>query len=472
MQKSVLVEIIRSLNKKEVREIQKWLQSPAHNQRQDVVRLFEYLVKTASGNQEELLAKTAIWPGLFPGEAFDDARIRQTMYFLLKSTEEYLAFTELSKDTVHIQTVLLKVYRNRLLERPFRHMMEAARKRQQTSPYRNSIFLREQHILEQELYFYLGTRKRDLDINLQETTDALDLAYIADKLQIACRMLAHKSVNKQANYNMGLLEPTLEYVEEQGLLKEPAVAVYYYGFKALTEKESDPFFTELEKCIFEHGHLFPLAELREIYLLAINYCVGRFNSGETDYAKRAFDLFRKGFEDNILLENNLISRFTFGNAIAFALRLKEYDWVEKFIQQFQHNLEEKYRRSVVHFNQSRLYFEKGDYDMAQRLLIQFEYDDMLLNIIAKTMLLKIYYEQGEFDAFESLLESMRIYLQRKEALDTHRKTAYKNLISIMKKLLHLNPYSKTQTERLRALVVETNPLMERDWLLRQLDGRR
>ena len=67
---------------------------------------------------------------------------------------------------------------------------------------------------------------------------------------------------------------------------------------------------------------------------------------------------------------------------------------------------------------------------------------------------------------------MRIYLQRKEALDAARKTAYKNLVSLMKKLLHLNPYSKTQTERLRNLIVETNPLMERDWLLRQLEPRR
>ncbi len=119
-----------------------------------------------------------------------------------------------------------------------------------------------------------------------------------------------------------------------------------------------------------------------------------------------------------------------------------------------------------------MYFEKGDYNQAQQLLTQFEYDDMLLNIIAKTMLLKIYYEQDELDAFESLLESMRIYLQRKEALDPTRKAAYKNMISLMKKLMHLNPYSKVQKEKLQELVTAANPLMERDWLLRQLTEQR
>jgi tetratricopeptide (TPR) repeat protein len=183
-------------------------------------------------------------------------------------------------------------------------------------------------------------------------------------------------------------------------------------------------------------------------------------------------LYKKGLETGILLENNLLSRYTFGNAVGAALKIQQFEWAEKFIRDFEPHLEEKQRKSIVNFNLSRVYFEKGDYDKAQRLLFDFEYDDMLLNIIAKTMLLKIYYEQGEFDALESLLESMRIYLQRKEALDPARKTAYKNLISLMKKLLNHNPYSKTQTERLRSLVENTHPLMERDWLLRQLEGNK
>ena len=52
MQKSVLTEIVRALDKKEIRELNKWLQSPAHNQRQDVVRLFEFLLKNLPNGDE------------------------------------------------------------------------------------------------------------------------------------------------------------------------------------------------------------------------------------------------------------------------------------------------------------------------------------------------------------------------------------------------------------------------------------
>ena len=106
MQKSVLVEIVRSLHRKEVREVQKWLQSPAHNQRQDVVRLFDHLVKALPLPDKEVDKENA-WAVIFPGQAYDDAYMRQVMYFLLKSLESYLVFAEISKNPVHIQSMLL-----------------------------------------------------------------------------------------------------------------------------------------------------------------------------------------------------------------------------------------------------------------------------------------------------------------------------------------------------------------------------
>jgi hypothetical protein len=86
---------------------------------------------------------------------------------------------------------------------------------------------------------------------------------------------------------------------------------------------------------------------------------------------------------------------------------------------------------------------------------------------AKTMLLKMYYEQDELDALESLLESMRTYMQRKKVIGYH-KTNYKNFIRYTKKLLKVNPYNKLLVERLRKEIETTNPLTEQEWLLRQL----
>jgi hypothetical protein len=250
------------------------------------------------------------------------------------------------------------------------------------------------------------------------------------------------------------------------------VAAYYYGFKSLTDRNNVTHFEHLKQILNEHSTAFPTAEIKELYRLAINYCINRINTGQEIFFQRAYELFYDGFGRSILIENNdTIPKNIFTNAVYSAIKTEHYDWAENFILQFSQNLEEKYRHSTVQFNLSRLYYEKGDFDKAQTLLREYEYDDMLMNAVAKTMLLKIYYILGEFDALESLIEAMRSFLQRKEALSSTHKAVFKNIIQLMKKLLHLNPYSKTQVEKFRVAVQETNPIQEqeRTWFLQQID---
>lgn len=469
MQKSVLAEIIRSLSKKEARDIAKWLQSPAHNQRQDVVRLFDYMTKTLT-NGDESTEKQRAWAAVFPMQPYNDAYMRQVMYFLLKAIEEYLVFVDYTSDRVQYQMALMRTYRERHLEKAYKQAYRVGREFLEDQPLRDGYYLRNQFFLKQE-YGRLSNIVPNASANLQEISDALEHWFLSEKLLLTYAMTAHRAVYKTAVYDDGILEGALKYVDEKGMLTEPAIGVYYYALMALKQPEEESYFDQLEHLIHNQEARFVPLEFRTIYLAAINYCVAKINQGRQDFAARVFELYRKGLEKGFLLENGIVSRYTFGNAVGAALRIREYAWAEKFIIDFNHHLDEKERNSIANFNLSRIYFEKGDYDKARELLMQFEYNDMLFNIIAKTMLLKIYYEEEEYDLFESLLESMRIYLQRKEALDPTRKSGYKNMISLMKKLVNMNPYAKPQKAKLLELVKETNPLMEREWLLRQLEAK-
>ena len=126
MQKSVLTEIVRSLDKKEIRELNKWLLSPAHNQRQDVVKLFDFLVKNLP-NGDEGAEKAKAWKAVFPNQPYDDAYMRQVMYFLLKAIEEYLVFADVSADKIQYQLLLSRTYRERKLEKAYRQAYRTGR---------------------------------------------------------------------------------------------------------------------------------------------------------------------------------------------------------------------------------------------------------------------------------------------------------------------------------------------------------
>ncbi|MBK9015186.1 MAG: hypothetical protein IPM82_14575 [Saprospiraceae bacterium] len=335
MEKSHLVSIFRVLEKKEVKELRKWVGSPAHNLRKDVTDLFEYLVSGQHLFSEKHLEKERVFQAIYPGKTYSDAEMRQVMHFLLRVVENFLVYNELAKDEVRSQTILAKVYRQRKLTKLFQKTMETGWDILRKQPHRNHQHFENEYLLQFEQFNHLSSLGRTVPLNLQEVSDSNDISFIINKLQVGCIMLSHQKVFN-TNYNLGLLSPVLEFVENnKELLENPAIAIYYFTYKANTESDNEGNFKSLKEQIRLHGDFFPLPEIRSIYLFAINYCIGKMNLGAFSYVREAFDLYQQGLSKDIFLENNEMSRFTFRNIVAIGLQLKEYDWVKSFIKKYQ-----------------------------------------------------------------------------------------------------------------------------------------
>ena len=154
--------------------------------------------------------------------------------------------------------------------------------------------------------------------------------------------------------------------------------------------------------------------------------------------------------------------------IRIALRLGEFNWVESFIPDYKQYLAPKFRDTIVHYSKAKLLFEKKDYAAAMELLAHVDYDDVLLTLNARLMLIKIFYETDEYDALDSLLESMRTYIHRKDLTSSY-KSNYQNIIRYTKKLVRVNPYDGGQKSKLKTEIIAANPLTEKSWLLEHLE---
>ncbi|MEM6317196.1 MAG: hypothetical protein AAF960_05970 [Bacteroidota bacterium] len=465
MEKSRLIEVLRTFSKKEVRDFKKWLLSPIHNQREDVVLLFEYLTNENCLNDDNLIKKEIAFPCIFPNERYDDAKMRQVMHFMFKNVEEFLAYNSFNEDYVRKKISLAKVYRSKKLEKNFLKVTKEVEKNFQQSQVQDEEILFKKFALEKEIYEFQSSIKRTQGLNLQKLTDLFDESYISEKLRHGCLINSHKKVFK-TEYAEGLLSEVTRYVSVNKLLDKPRIGAYFYLYRITSKDGTEEDFYTL-RGYMDKVQDFPKSELREIYLFAINFCIAQMNSGNEAFLEETFTLYKNGIERQIFLDNNILSRWTFKNAIVLALRMKEFEWVENFIENFHQYLEEKYRESFLYFNYAKLYYARGDYERALEVIQKYEFSDILINLDTKTMLLKIYYETDEFKVLESLLESMRAYIQRKKVIG-YQKALYKNMVRYTKKLLKVNPYSKAQKEKLRAEIKAAKPLTEKAWLLKQL----
>ncbi len=467
MLSSKLIGLFYKLSGYERAALRRWVQSPYHNRRDDVIALFNYL-QQADPMESNHLHREKIFAAVYPNEIFDEPRLRYVMSFLVQVIEDFLVVENCLSNKVVYNQLLTEQYFKLQLPNAHKHSIERAQQHLRKQPLRHSEYSFYSYKLAWNGFQATEESGRDKERSMQVLSDDLDSYFIAEKLKQICSMLAHQAVY-HIDYKLGLFDAVIQHIEQTpALLQQSAIAVYYLYYKAVTQpKNYEPFNIFKEK-LLATTHEFPANEMRSLYILAINYGIRHINTN-MDFVRETLNLYQAALEYGLLLVNGKISRFAFKNIVAIALHLQEYEWTKQFIENYKEYLPSEFRDTYINFSLSKLYFEQQDYNEAMQHLQRVEYEDIFLNLSAKIMLVKIYYELGEYDVLDSFLASFRVFLNRKKKKLSYHYENYKNIILAVYKLVHVNPFSKSDIAKLREKITSLPVLTERDWLLRQLD---
>ena len=394
---------------------------------------------------------------------YDDQQLRLWMSFLLKSIEKYLVHAEFFQDAAGVKIKLAQIYRQRNLPKQVEWQLRELLEQQEKRAFRNADFYQDELQIQHERYRLSSANRHTGELSLQKMSDNIDIAFLSQKLRQACLILAHQAVYK-AEYNIGLLAETISYVEEKKLFDIPAIAVYYYAYQILTHSDAPDYFPEFKKTLVAYSDKFPKDELGDLYLLAINFCIRKYNAGERRFLEDEFELYKEGLKKELFFKNKNLSRYTYRNVVTIGLVLGEFEWVEKFIHQYKNALEKAYRTSTFSLCLAGLEYSRKNFDEALILLRKSNFKEILLNLAAKTIMLKIFYERSAFDLLDAHLEAMRTFIRRKKIIAYHREN-YINLIRFTRRLIERNPFDRAEAKSLQQEIMETKVVAEKEWLL-------
>lgn len=459
-----LLPILRALSKESLRALDKFIHSPYHVSHHGVVLLFDYLKDNLA---DPALTKEMVLQAVFSKEADARRRFYHLTNYLLEAVEQFLAI-ELQAQQVHERNIAtIQAIRKIQLSEPGAAMYRYARKRLENDPARGTEYLRYDYCLQLESYHLSMQQGRAKSFNVQELSTAQDVAFICEKLRTGCLLLSHQTLAKQT-YDKGLLDPVLRFLEDHAFLQIPAVAVYYHGYYSQQGGEQgETHFQALKRLLQEHAGLFSVGETHDLFLMAINFCIRRINQSDESYFREIFELYQSGLQHGALLEDGVLSRWTYTNINMTALRLREYEWVKQFLSEYTPFLPENHREAAFHFNQARFHYDTGAYREAMQHLVKMEYDDVLQNLVAKVLLAKIYFELDETNALENQLDSIQIYLRRKKVLGYH-KDNYNTIVRFFRKLLAVNLNNAKEVQDLQAQIEQSLTPVEQEWFLKQL----
>jgi hypothetical protein len=465
MIKSNFIQLYKSLTKQEKKALQKWVYSPMHNQHQEVCKLFDYLARKTKITKTTV-DKQRIYKELFPLAFYNDLKLRHVQSYALNVLEHFVGYNHLFLDQLFLKRKQLEVYRLRGLTKLSTKILRKSEQELAEKSLKNSDFHLEAYQLEIEKFKHGSTERRTEANNLPQLFGHLSEFFIIATLKYACTAASHSNVFK-SEYDIPLLAAVLEYAKEGS--SSISVKIYYEAYQSLIDADNERHYKTLRNLFFEHIALFSKEEQYELFQLTINYCIKQINTGNSKYFGEVFELYQGGLTTTILLDKNALSRFTYKNIVSAGLKLKEFEWVEAFIKEYTVYLPQKFKHTYKVYSTAKLHYSTGDYGAALQLLVQVEeYDDLFLTLDAKVLLLKIYYEEESIDALLALIASFNVFLQRKDIMGYH-KQVYKNLLRLVNKFLGLPLNDKNIRSGLIAEVKKTQPLVEQQWLLDQLD---
>ncbi len=461
-----LFELLATFSPAEIRKIRKLLRSPFFVYRPNILELFEILLahQEKKGHAPSL---EFIFEKLFPKQKFQAIKVRGLMSDLLERLEEWLLIDHFRKDAIESQLVLASIYRKKKLEKNFQSSIKKSHQLLEASPYRDQQFYDLNLQLYEENMSHQSASKRTENLFFQEISQNTDISFLIRKLKNACSLLTHQSVVK-AEYDFGILDYFINTLEESPYLEIPIVALYYYCFQFLKEENNVQYFQKFKKIRTTYRSHFSPEGLKGPFLLGINFCIKKLNQGDLAFGREGLELYKEGLQQEILLENKMISRFTFTNIVATAIKLEEFEWTETFINERTAQLSGPFQQATVSFNKARLAFAQKDFGQALMHLQSAEYKDLVNILIAKSLLVQIYFELEEIRSLESHLDSFSQFIRRREVSDYHRSN-FMNVITYVHKIMATPPYDKKARAILQQKIREEQFLSIREWLLEKTE---
>jgi hypothetical protein len=464
-----------SLSRAERTRFREMANSPYFNKNEDVVRFLDIIEK----DKERELGKEQVFSMVFPGQKFDPRKITDQVYYLTRLAEEFLALRKFRNDDVLKKINLLGESLDRKIDRMTVSISKEIEEDLHNTVYRDYTLYYKEYLFQSERdRYFIGSELTKRDESLQKKTDSLDLFYISTKLRDCCEMLNRSQILK-STYQVHFLEPIKEYVETHlsDFTDYPAIGIYYHILLMLKYPENNIHFIKLIGLLGSSHKIFPNEELRDMYTYAQNYAIRKVNAGENEYYRSLFDINRILLDTGLIYTGKYVTQRDYKNIVSIALRLGEYEWTMNFIDNYKNHLPKEFRQNAYIYNLANYYYETKEHRKAIRLLRDVEFTDLYYNLDAKTMLLKIYFEEGEDESFLALCNAFKIYLTRNKLINDQTFAIYNNLLKFTKKAFYLKmllPYQRGKNfakkiDTLKQKVESAKNIVNIKWLREQID---
>lgn len=464
------INAFQSLPVKKQQKFSKFLHSPYFNTRSKVISLGDFIATQVQNDTDWEPAEA--YKLIFGPKPFEPLPLNNLLSDLYKLLERFLRIEAMEQSEDLKQAAEAKGLTN--INAP--SVTRAYLRKKEKHTIQNEFGQYQLYRLADQFHFQQTRRNSNDDLIASQKN--FNRHFLQQQLRTWCELLNRSNI-LMLEYDVTELNrfKTILTQFETDVQENPRLYFYHSIFRWLNDPADDTWYQNFPEKLLQHLGSLNDNDAREICAYVQNYCVKRINEGRENYLRELFNLFRLMIQKGLVLDGNIISQWTYKNIVTTGVRLKEFEETEQFIHDWYTKLPESDRDNAYQYNLAVLHYESKQYKRAMQLLNKVHFTDPNYYLDAKSILLKIYFEQEAFEAIHTLKDTVKIYLLRDTLLSKNQKSLYKNLFSCTLKLYKLkyesdymtNEKRRTTVLKLLADIKENDLIANKQWLSVQAD---
>ncbi|MEL7006556.1 MAG: hypothetical protein AAFN93_28105, partial [Bacteroidota bacterium] len=366
---------------------------------------------------------------LFPDDDDPKVTLRYATSILLKAVKVYISTTLRvdTSDAIGQNIWLGEYYLQHHCQRNQKKLLKTVQEQIDTSTtydeytsYWNFRF--------QESLLKKNKSKRKPQEALQTSLANLENFYLENKLRLFV-----ESLNRNRITGGDLPISMISEIEEDlNQIRKPTtvgITIYHLLYRMFTEISSEPFFYEVDLHIKELKGVLSPSYLRAVYEYLMNQCIHYLNQGQEEFIPYYLGYIQVFIENRWFEREESISPQKMLNIVTLGVRANQISWTESFVKQFIKSLPKDIQPSFVGLKTAMIYFSQKRFSESLKALNVPDFKDQFFRICVEKLLIKIYFEQGDYEGLQSRADSFRAYIRRENKLDARKRQALLTFIT-------------------------------------------
>ncbi|HMS64642.1 MAG TPA: hypothetical protein PKD83_05240 [Ignavibacteria bacterium] len=460
-----LTEILGSFDKTELKEFEKFVQSPYFNNRSEVTRFFNSIKKFHPDFDSKEFSPENIFKKVYPGKKYNDVLIRKLNSLTTNLLMDFIAVKGFREDILEYNSKLAYMLLERKLpgvfEKRSKILDDLLKKSKRDLSY-YEFKLKHTSVLNGH---FLNTNEKSMAGRLQnELNDLIEYFLVVAVVQYI--RFGEWSPALNIKFDLKFYKEVTNYISSK---KENEVTLsdLYYNMLMLLKTGEESYYVKLMKGREKFETYLSELDDYNIAIVSMQYCHKRVAKGDSEYKRHQFDITKK-LIDKDLIPAGFIEPYFFTNIVRNASGISEFKWAEEFIGKFKSRLNPDHSQEITDYSCAMLELSKGNFESALKFLskINMERSNMKLDI--KNLIIIIYYELNYQEELISLIDTYKHFLQRDKSVTAHSKKFNSLFLKFVSEMIKIkNSNNKSAAFILNKEIENVSYFLLKDWLLKK-----